>query len=347
MTHTFGPLSLLVAGLALVPNAAFAQAEPAESRPAAPASADETTLPTVDGRARAAEIVAHLPEQIGNDILRWYDRLCAAKCIKITMDTDETWTNLWDLDERGVPRLVLRERFHMIAWMTPDMTWLVIYPYAGDAPDTTDPHVQLLWIREEGSAWERVWMPKKEMYRARKYECREPYGPVDCDFYTRGCLHGAVLQSWIARGIGTLAPTHPIHTNGMLRRPNLAQVPPGSTNGGVWLDVFKEVVPRNEEAGQGTFYRRQDFMLLARNELGEPELREWQTRVVTDDRAGGMKPQEILARGGYGYEFASVVPSELIDAARAFRAQIERDITSGQSSAIPASGATEAESNRK
>lgn len=347
MTHTFGPLSLLVAGLALVPNAAFAQAEPAESRPAAPASADETTLPTVDGRARAAEIVAHLPEQIGNDILRWYDRLCAAKCIKITMDTDETWTNLWDLDERGVPRLVLRERFHMIAWMTPDMTWLVIYPYAGDAPDTTDPHVQLLWIREEGSAWERVWMPKKEMYRARKYECREPYGPVDCDFYTRGCLHGSVLESWFAPGIETLAQSHPIHTKGFFRSPNLAQVPPDPGAAGVWLDVFNEVTPRDEEPEPESFYRRQDFMLLARDAKGEPELREWRTRVVTDPRWGGMEPQEILAIRWHAYDFYLEVPAALHAATREFRAQIERDINPDHAEARPVSDGQAAGSHRE
>jgi hypothetical protein len=192
-----------------------------------------------------------------------------------------------------------------------------------------------------------VWMPEKEMYRARKYECREPYGPVDCEFYTRGCMHGAVLQSWIAGGISSLAPGHPIHTKGLLRRPNLAQVPPGSTNGGVWLDVFHEVVPRNEEAGQGTFYRRQDFMLLARNELGEPELREWQTRVVTDQRAGGMKPQEILATGCYNYSFTDAAPREIVDGATAFRSQVEQDIKPDHSSAGPASGTTSAASPRE
>ena len=51
--------------------------------------------------------LAHLPEVIQHDIAAWRDRLEHAQCIKVTLELEETWRNLHELDDDGSPRLRL------------------------------------------------------------------------------------------------------------------------------------------------------------------------------------------------------------------------------------------------
>ena len=67
-------------------------------------------------------------------------------------------------------------------------------------------------------------------------------------------------------------------------------------------------------------------MLLARNEAGAPELREWRTIVVVDPAVGGQKAQRITQTSRFSYQFLDAAPEELATATTRFAADIEHAI---------------------
>src|SRR5690606_38303078 len=96
--------------------------------------------------------LAHLPDSVRHDIEAWRRRLLQARCLKVVCETEETWANLHELEEDGSPRVVLRERFAVHAWMTPDSVWAVIFPYQGDTVDMSRPVFQQYWSAQRGMA---------------------------------------------------------------------------------------------------------------------------------------------------------------------------------------------------
>jgi hypothetical protein len=276
--------------------------------------------------------IDHLPEQIQEGILAWRARLQEAKVLKVTTETNQTWVRLHALQPDGSPTLRLRERFHIHSWMTPDSVWAVIFGYKGDVPDTEKPIFQMYWNGKERTVWERTWIEKKQAYRVRKYPCDEPVGPGEPGFgdQTNGCIFATTLNTKLA---GEGKPQDPTLT--IRRHPNLAMVPPDPKQAGIWLDVFQESVPRNQIPKPGRLYRRQDFMLLARNEKGEPEVREWRTLVLTDETDGGKKPTEITGTRRFQFDFYDQAPPEVGATVRAFVADVEAGVAAQPAEEVP------------
>ena len=280
--------------------------------------------------------IDHLPEQVQEGILAWRARLQGAKVLKVTTETDETWARVYELQPDGSPKLTRRERFIFHSWMTPDTVWAVAFGYKGDVPDTDKPIYQMYWSGEEHKVWERTWIERKQAYRARKYSCEDPYGPEEPGFleFTKGCIFVSSIHSALAGGTDLADRSIGTRSMAFYRHPNLAMVPPDPKQAGVWLDVFWELVPRNVVSEPGRFSRRHDFMLLARNEKGEPELREWRTLTLGDAKAGGKTPVELTGIRRYRYDFYDQAPPELEATIRAFVADVEAGVA-----AQPAEGA--------
>ncbi|MBX3364830.1 MAG: hypothetical protein KF866_08710 [Phycisphaeraceae bacterium] len=254
--------------------------------------------------------VAHLPDVLQQDILAWRNRLTEATCLRITCDAEQIWRTLYELDERGEPVVVHRERYQIHSWMTSEINWLVIYPYVDNRPALSVPLLQHLWMKSEGRVWERRWIADRQQFVTRSYVCHDPLGPEEIQFDAKGCLHGVVVQSWLAGGRSLQDRSEIVHSIALMREPNIAMVSPDPRMHGVWLDVFKASVPRDEDPGP-EMYRRQDFMLLARDEEHGPIVRVWRTHVVLDRYADGRQPQEIIASNTFAYDFQSAVPNEL------------------------------------
>jgi hypothetical protein len=275
--------------------------------------------------------LSHLPDVIRRDIESWRERLASASCLKVVCETDETWANLYELDERGQPKVIAHERYQIHSWMTPDLVWMVVFQYDDGVVDTSSPYYQLLWKKETGSVWERTWLPDEQIYHIRKYQCENPLGPGDSLMVSRGCIHSTVMRSWLAGGRDLSA----CRSIALMREPNIAIVPPDPSQRGVWLDVFEKSFLRDESEDENELYRRHDFMLLARNEQGEPEVREWRTIVLTDPTHGGKRPHEIRAVRRFSYSFYNAPPQELSDATRAFAQEIEDALTATESDSHP------------
>jgi hypothetical protein len=272
--------------------------------------------------------IDHLPEQVQRDILAWRTRLQGVKVLKITTEIDETWARVYELQADGSPTQTRRERFNFHTWMTPDTVWAVAFGYKGDVPDTEKPIYQMYWSGTDRTVWERMWIEKKQAYRARKYSCEDPYGPEEPGFveFTKGCIFVSSIHSALAGGTHLADRSIGTRSMAFYRHPNLAMVPPDPRQAGVWLDVFSESVPRNESTEPGRFYRRQDFMLLARNEKGEPELREWRTLKLADGKEGGRKPTEVAGTRRFQFDFYDQAPPELEATVRAFVADVEAGV---------------------
>lgn len=268
--------------------------------------------------------LAHLPLAIQHDIQAWRERLQHAACIKVVCNTDESWVNEHDLDESGSPRLVARERFSIHSWMTPDSSWVVIFPYKDDAPDTSRTLFQQYWNARDAKAWERVWDDASGSYTVDQFPSTEPGGPASPHVASRGCIYASAAQSWLAGPFPLSERSITVSSIAFLRHTNLAVVPPDPSLPGVWLDVFRDAIVRNEEKDPKLLYRRNDFMLLARNEQGLPELREWRTIVTSDESSGGLKPQRITGIRRFSYTFYDQPPPELKAATDSFVADINR-----------------------
>lgn len=273
-----------------------------------------------------ATSITHLPDALQRDITTWRDRLTAAKCLKVVSETDETWTNLYDLDAKGVPKVIHHERFVVHSWMTPDSIWTVLFPYDGDHADVSHPVLQLYWNATTKVARERAWSGEKSSYQVRRFENNEPFGPASFDFNSRGCIYASAAQSWLVGPPELSGRTISVQSIALMREPNLAIVPPDATQEGVWLDVFSDTWQRNEETTPNKLYRRHDFMLLARNDVSQPEVREWRTIVLTDSSAGGRRPQQITGVRRFAFTFFDSAPAELKSATESFAADVDRAV---------------------
>lgn len=290
------------------------------------------SLPAVFAHARQSEPqyeadLSHLPAAIARDVEAWRQRLETASCLKVVCDAEETWTKLYELDLEGRPVVAHREHYQIHSWMTPDTVWMVIFPYEGDAVDTTIPHYQMLWKKEDSTVWERTWLVDEQVYRARKRDCSTPFGPEQGGYPSRGCIYATGMTSWLAGGRDLSQRDITVVSVGLLRSPNIAIAPPDPSAEGVWLDVFtdalvRDLFPDNDR----DLYRRNDLMLLARNDAGEPEVREWRTNVLTDPEFDGKRPQQITAIRRMTYTFFQSPPTELSECTDDFIEEIERAV---------------------
>jgi hypothetical protein len=319
--------AVLATVLAVAGTASLARAQErdgtAASSQSPPAPAAQVTTKTEEDEAS----IAHLPAAVQRDIASWRERLTQARCLKVVCDTDQTWDNLHELEGDGRPRRVRRERFSMHAWMMPRSIWLVVFPYKGDDPDTSTPVFQQYWSAERSTAWERTWWSESKSYNVRRYPCDEPFGPTSPRFDSKGCMIGGIAESWLAGPRDLAGRCITARSMALMRRPELAMVSPETDQPGLWLDVFSDTEKRNQEQrGGNSFYHRQDLMLLARNEAGAPELREWRTIVVVDPAVGGQKAQRITQTSRFSYQFLDAAPEELATATTRFAADIEHAI---------------------
>lgn len=283
-----------------------------------------TALPSASpGHADDQHTLTHLPLVVQQDIDAWRRRLSDARCLKVVCDTEESWTNLHELDAQGSPRLVQRERFQIHSWMTPDDAWVVIFPYEGDRVDTTRTLFQQYWSRQEAKVWDRTWSAEDNAYHATIFPCNEPAGPSSPSFVSNGCIYSTVTTSWLAGPVDLLARDTTVQSIALARHPNIPIVSPDPSQPGLWLDVFRETPVRDEDPDPKSLYRRSDFMLLARDAAGNPELREWRTIVTSDESQGGRTPQVITAKRTFQYAFHDAVPAELKSAIKAFVTSME------------------------
>ncbi len=250
----------------------------------------------------------------------------SAACLKVVCDTDETWTNLHELSERGTPRRVHHERFQTHSWMTADSLWVVIFPFSDGVIDTSRPVLQMYWNKQQKKLWRRIWNQNTAAYAVSSTPCDEPYGPTTPGLDCRGCIYAATTESWLAGGNDFAERTISLSSIALRRRPNIAIVPPTQDAAGIWLDVFKDSVARNEDTQPGSLYRRGDYMLLARNDAGEPEVREWRTIVMTDPSESGKKPQIITGIRRFAYTVHDSLPQQVVTASRAFVDELDRSI---------------------
>jgi hypothetical protein len=283
----------------------------------------EPTPPPPD---RTHDELAHLPQAVRDGILAWRERLRNARCLKVVCETDETWRNMDRLDETGSPVAVLRERFQIHSWMTPDMLWMVVFPYSGESPDTNTPHYQLLWKQSSGTVWQRVWDADEKEYHESRYKAPGAFGAENGILDSQGCIYATVMQSWLTGGDDLADRSGIVSSVAFLRHASLSIVPPDPAAAGVWLDVFQDELVRDSRPDPDEVYRRNDFMLLARDETNQPELRAWRTIVLTDREHGGTQPQEITAMCRLSYEFFERVPEALNLATDAFRAEVETSV---------------------
>lgn len=274
-------------------------------------------------RASKEASISHLPEVIQNDITAWRNKLATAKCLKVVLETDQTWAAMYDLDEQGSPRIIQREQLSFDCWMTPDTLWFAAFAYKNGMPDRTKPIYQMYWSGSAQQVWERIWDSESAEYRVHRYKSSDEFGPGDANFGSLGCIYGALTESWLAGSSDLSQRSISLRSMALMRKPNLPMVPPDPSKPGVWLDVFADSVPRNQFDVANELYRRQDFMLLARNDSGEPEVREWRTIVLNDPSSGGMKPQEITGIRRQSYTFYDAPPSELEAAIEAFVSEVD------------------------
>jgi hypothetical protein len=273
--------------------------------------------------SREPSSLEHLPEAVRRDAEAWRARLRGARCLKVEADIRETWAALHDLLPDGSPRVVAEDRYQLHSWMTPGSVWVVAYGYAGGKVDTERPIFQQYWSREEGRAWERTLNAETGAYTVRRYPCDEAAGPSGPNFPARGCLYATATTTWLAGPEDLAGREVSVSSVALMRTPNLAVVPPDPGRAGVWLDVFRESVARNEERGPKAFYHRQDFMLLARDGEGRPEVREWRTVALNDPDNGGRTPQLITGVRALRYTFVDSAPAGLGETVAAFRRGVD------------------------
>lgn len=269
----------------------------------------------------------HLPVPVAENIAQWRHFLEHAKCLKVTVDAEQTWVSMHELDETGSPRLLRHERFEIHSWMTPDLLWLTIYfSDDGSPPDTSRPATQLLWRADSGMVWERVWQPSTQRYTARKYRSDEPTGPLDATVIgNESCIYATTARTWL----GTTSPLAARPTGdtvGIYRSPNLSIVPPVPDAPGVWLDVFDDRLVRDQDDDPEELYRRDDFMRIAADDKGLPVLAEWRTIVMSDSVHGGTTPQQIVGVRRFEYQCFDLPPTELMSVISQHQALIEKSI---------------------
>ncbi len=288
------------------------------------------TVMCFQGPSDDPQNVDHLPKIVQQDIATWRNSLASAACLKVVCETEESWVNLHELDAQGAPRLVQRERFQIHSWMTPDDVWVVIFGYQDDQADTSKPVFQQYWSKKEARVWDRTWNEEAGSYFASIYPCDEASGPSSPSFISNGCVYSTVTTSWLAGPRDVLDRDLTVQSVAIARQPNIAIVPPDPSLPGVWLDVFRPALTRDDDADPKSLYRRSDFMLLNRDAQGHPRLREWRTIVTSDETSGGLNPQMITARRRFQYTFFDAAPDELRKAVSSFVDQVQQATPSTQ-----------------
>lgn len=272
-----------------------------------------------------AQPIDYLPEVLRDQIEAWRARIESAGCLKVVRDTDQTWVRLYQTDETGEPSLARRERFQSHTWMTPDMVWVTIFAYDGDEVDTSKPYNQTYWDRETRIVRERFLHPENGSFHVRRYvdEAYE-FGPSNLTVSaSRGCVAPAT-SSWLIGGPGFENRCGSVRTVTFERSPNLAVVPYDPAQRGVWFDVIRELPERDRyQNSADRLYRRNDGILLAHNEAGEPEVREWRTVVLTDETDGGNSPTEITGIRRFRYQFFDSPPADLLSSVEAFALEVD------------------------
>jgi hypothetical protein len=268
--------------------------------------------------------IAHLPEVLRQDITAWRNRLQSAKCLKVVIESDEKWVRLDQLDAEGSGKLVQRERFCIHSWMMTDSLWVVVFPFKDGVADMAHPVLQEYWNASERVVWERVWKPSDEAYHVRRYKWNEKSEPPDAHIAAKGCIYASGTESWLMGDADLSKRMLGVASVALFRAPNLSIVPPDDEEPGVWLDIIKDAPERDIEPKPEYLYRRTDCMLLARNAVGEAEVREWRTIVMTDPKAAGQKPQAITAIQRFTYQFCDAPPTELEATIQTFKHDVDQ-----------------------
>jgi hypothetical protein len=253
--------------------------------------------------AQIPEDLAHLPAPVAADIAAWRHRLQTTRCLYVDLDTDQTWARMHELDANGNSVVYETEHLRTVTWMTPSTFWTVVYD-----PDER-PVNEIVW--DQGVVWERWWSPEDETYKTRRYECEDDNGPGDSAYPSQGCIYASGLSSWLAGAKDLASRGSTVRSLAFMRSPNLAIVPPDPAQAGVWLDVFDDTLTRDDDPSPDSLYGRNDFMLLARNDEGEPEMREWRTIVMTDSESAGAEMYQIVGVRRFKYEAHETIPRDV------------------------------------
>lgn len=269
--------------------------------------------------------LTHLPQPVADEIVAWRNRLATADCLYVALDTDQTWSNLHELDAQGSPTLSFEEHFHTVAWMTPDSLWMAIYPPA----DHAHPLDELVW--QNDTVWERWWSPDDNTYHTRRYTAADPNGPTDAAYPTHGCIYASSLSSWLVGPQDLSERDTTVRTIALMRGVDLAIVPPDPDAPGVWLDVIDTNLERDSHPEPDSLYRRNDFMRLARNDAGEPELREWRTIVMTDSDSAAQTMSQIVGISRFHYDFRDTLPAPAQRRMQELRTQVDTGVDAGES----------------
>jgi hypothetical protein len=267
--------------------------------------------------AQIPEDLAHLPAPVAADITAWRHRLQTARCLYVDLDTDQTWARMHELDARGNPVVYETEHLRTVTWMTSSTFWTVVT----DHKDDDRPVNEIAW--DNGAVWERWWSPEDDAYKTRRYECEDDTGPGDSAYPAKGCIFASGLNSWLAGAKDLDSRGGTVRSLAFMRSPNLAIVPPDPAQAGVWLDVFDDELVRNRQPGTDSLYRRNDFMLLARNDEGEPEMREWRTIVMTDSDSAGAEMYQIVGVRRMKYEAHETIPRDVRAEISAFKREVD------------------------
>ncbi|CAN5816966.1 hypothetical protein BH11PLA1_BH11PLA1_17390 [soil metagenome] len=268
--------------------------------------------------------IAHLPAVLQRDITAWRARLADAKCIMVTMRTDESWVALDELDGQGTPKVRHRERFEVVSWMTPGSVWMRIYAVGDGETERTRPAAEMYFSAADKKVWQRYGTVPEGKTACAVEACVDEAGPENFQMASKGCIFATGTQSLLS-GAARLSERASTKSLGLFREPELAMVPPDAQSG-VWLDVFRREMVRNESKKSDTLYRRRDLMLLARNAAAEPEVREWRTVVVGDQKAGGKQAQMITGIRRFEYEFVEALPAGVETAQQEFMESVERAV---------------------
>lgn len=252
--------------------------------------------------------IDHLPSAVQEDISAWRARLAEARCLRIECRTEETWSNLHVLDGDGSPAVIARERFRVESWMTPGALWASVTPLTERDEAAGPPAIELYWDAARGRAWQRIRPLDGSAAESCSFECTDP-AELDIPMIgSNGCIYATGLQTWLA-GAGWITACESAKSAAFLRGAYLALTPPDAEAPGLWLDVFREAISRDDDPAPESLYRRQDFMRLARDVGGKPVLAEWRTLVLTDESSGGLRPQQITGIRRFSFEFLDSLPA--------------------------------------
>jgi len=254
-----------------------------------------------------------LPTEVEKRISDWQDRLDSAACLHVVATLRQSWRRLDSLDERGAPKLTRLEEFQLHSWMTPDTTFMTIYPAhaSGQSPD--QPIAQMYWNRGEDIARVRSWISNEGGFKLSRVAEGGPSGPnnifvEDC----RSCVYAVGMYTWLDSSRPLRDRT--IAKSIALTRPmSLSVLPHDDASEGIWLDVFRDRVVYDTREEPDRIYRRNDTMLLAQGDEDQAEVSEWRTHVMTGSEDGSGSLTRITAVRKFEYQFFDKTPQHLLD----------------------------------